>query len=381
MEFVPPLALSDSIPLPLSEIEMYQPMTISKPPTQRDGSVTNMRVSRPLVWCWFITLAMLAPLGHGPSAVAAQQMVPLFADRDLGDALVQAAQNIGPEAQQIAIRASASAAACTAAPIGLPRLALLARSLTRSELDRCLQSASAGVSIVAIGRQAVAVVVPINSPVWPVDAAVLFHAVGRNGGDAPPAITWNGINPTYPNLPIGLLLPPPTSRTRYLFDTLIMQPGCDQAASMRTPFDLMSRASFCAGLRSDIQVSERKTGVEGVANWAAAALPGQIAVVSVGELRQLDRRVVPLLLDGALPTAANIESGRYPAAAKIELMIVMPNAATQLQRADARGLVLNLLCEASIGPTGGLAPAGLIPLPPSERIATRSQAVDFLEQR
>jgi phosphate transport system substrate-binding protein len=362
---------------------MYQPMIISKPLTPRDGSVINVRVSRPLVWCWSITItiAMLAVLGHGSSAVAAQQMVPLFADRDLGDALVQAAQNIGPETPQIEIGAPASAAACAAAPIGLPRLALLARSLTRAELDRCIRSASAEVSIVEIGRQAVAVVVPINSPVWPVGAAVLFRAVGQNGGDAPPAITWNGINPTYPNLPIGLLVPPLTSRTRNLFDALIMQPGCEQAASTRTPFDLKSRASFCAGLRRDIQVSERKTGVEGVANWAAAALPGQIAVVSVSELRQLDRRVVPLLLDGALPTAANMESGRYPASAKIELMIVLPNAATRLQRAGARGLVLNLLGEASIGPTGALVPAGLIPLPPSERITARSQAVDFLEQR
>jgi phosphate transport system substrate-binding protein len=308
-------------------------------------------------------------------------MTPLFADRDLGDALVQAAQNVGPEAQQIEIKASASAAACATAPIGVPRLALLARSLTRSELDRCIQSASASVNIVEIGRQAVAVVVPINSPVWPVDAAVLFRALGQNGGDTPPAKTWSGISPTYPNLPIGLLLPPSTSRSRYLFNALIMQPGCDQVASARTPFELKSRAGFCAGLRTDIQVSERTTGVEGVANWAAAALPGQIAVVSVGELRQLDRRVVPLLLDGALPTAANIESGRYPAAARVELMIIMPSAATQSQRAGARSLVLNLLGEASIGPTGSLAPAGLIPLPPAERIAARSRGVDFLEQR
>jgi hypothetical protein len=44
-------------------------------------------------------------------------------------------------------------------------------------------------------------------------------------------------------------------------------------------------------------------------------------------------------------------------------------------------LAFSLLAEASIGPTGSLAPAGLLPLPPPDRIAARTQAVAFLEQR
>jgi hypothetical protein len=90
--------------------------------------------------------------------------------------------------------------------------------------------------------------------------------------------------------------------------------------------------------------------------------------------------VVPLLLEGVLPTAANIESGRYPAADRIELMIVVPNQASREQRLAARDLAFSLLAEASIGPAGNLAPAGLIPLPPPDRLAARSQAVAFLEQ-
>jgi phosphate transport system substrate-binding protein len=328
-----------------------------------------------------MALAGLASLVLGQPAGAAQQNVPLFADRDLGDKLAEAVQHLGPDAQRIDVRPSASAAACGTAPGGAPRLALLARVPTRADLDRCGRATSADVSIVEIGRQAVALVVPINSPVWPVDAAGLFRAVGQNGGDTKRASTWADVNPAYPKLPIGLLLPPADSRTRHLFDVQIMQLGCDRAATARTPFDLTSRTAFCAALRSDIPISAREAGVEGVANWAAAASPGQVAIVSIAELRQLDHRVVPLLFDGVLPTAANIESGRYPAAEKIELMLVVPNAANPAQRTDARNLAFNLLAETSIGPTGSLAPAGLIPLPPPERIAARSQAVAFLEQR
>jgi phosphate transport system substrate-binding protein len=369
--------------MPPSEIEIYKPMISPNSRTQRDpGVISRNRCERPARgWIGVLALACLVMLGSGSPADAAQSGLPIFADRDLGEALAQAVQGLGPDAQRVEIRPSASAAACATAPGTAPRLALLARIPTRAELDRCGQAASAEVTIVEIGRQAVAVVVPISSPVWPVNATGLFRALAQNSGDTPRAMNWNEIDPSYPKLPIGLLLPPANSRTRELFNTLIMQSGCDRMATARMPFDLKGRATYCTSPRADIQVSEREGGVQGLVGWVAAALPGQIAIVSVAELRQLDQRVVPLLLDGALPTAANIDSGRYPAAEKIELMIVMPNGANRTQRADARNVAFNLLAEASIGPSGSLAPAGLIPLPPPERIAARTQAVAFLEQR
>jgi phosphate transport system substrate-binding protein len=331
----------------------------------------------------FVTfaLATLALLAVARTADAAPQGAPLFADRDLGDALAQAVQGLGPDARRIEIKPSASAAACASAPGAAPRLALLAHAPSRAEIDRCSQTAAGEVYVVEIGRQAVALVVPLNSPVWRVDAAAVFRAFGQNASDAPRPTTWADIDPGLPRLPIGLLVPAPGSRTQHLFDALIMEPGCGRVATARMPFDLKSRTAFCAALRSDVPVAQRQGGARDVANWAAAAPPGQLAIVSIAELRQLDRRVVPLLLDGALPTAANIETGRYPAAEKLELMIVVPYAADRAQRNDARTMAFNLLAEASIGPTGSLAPAGLIPLPPPERIAARSQAVASLEQR
>jgi phosphate transport system substrate-binding protein len=366
----------------LSETEMSVSRFFSQPPTPRDSGMKRLAMCKFLARRWHAagTIAGFMLVALTQSAGAAQPGLPLFADRDLGSALAQAVQTLGPDAQRIEIKPSASAAACANTAGAVPRLALLARIPTRAELDQCGRSASAEVSIVEIGRQAVALVVPINSPVWSVKPTDVFRALGQNSGDAHRPATWNEIDPSYPKLPIGLLMPPAESRTREMFDVLIMQAGCDKAATARAPFDPKTRAGFCTALRTDIQVSQREGGVEGVASWASAALPGQVAIVSIAELRQLDRRVVPLLLDGTLPTAANIDGGRYPAAEKVELMIVMPNGANRTQRADMRSLTFNLLAETSIGPSGSLAPAGLIPLPPPDRIAARSQAVAFLEQ-
>lgn len=344
--------------MPRCESEMFNAMTVSRS-------------------CAAWACAALVSL----SAHAAPPAVAVFADGDLGGALAQAVQDAGANSQQVEIRPSARVAACASTPGSAPRLALLASAPSQAELIRCAQAIGAEANIFEIGRQAVALVVPVNSPVWSVNSASVFRALGQNGSDTPRATTWNQVDPANPNLPIGVLRPPSSSRTQQLFDALVMQTGCNQVATTRAPFEQKARASFCGALRTDIQTAQRQDGTEDVANWAAAAPLGQIAIVSISELRQLDGKVVPLLLDGVLPTAANIETGRYPAADKVQLMIVVPNAASRAQRTAARELALSLLAETSIGPSGSMAPAGLLPLPPTQRIAARTQAVAFLEQR
>jgi ABC-type phosphate transport system substrate-binding protein len=352
--------------MPLSEIEMYNRKKAFL--SLRDTGVTRL------------VIALAGGLLMGAPAMAASPAIPLFADRDLGDALTQAARGISAEQQRVERRPSASAAACETAPGAMPRLALVARAPSHAELERCAQSAAAEVSVVEIGRQAVALVVPINSPVWSVDTGSVFRALGQNGEPRRPA-TWADVDPAYPKLPIGALTPPADSRTQRLFDALIMEAGCNKVATARTPFDRKSRAAFCSALRSDAPMAQRQGGAADVATWAAGAPAGQVAIVSVAELQQLDRRVVPLLVDGALPTAANIETGRYPAADKIHLMVVVPNEATRAQRSSARDVAFSLLAEGSIGPAGSLAGAGLMSLPPALRVAARSQVVALLEQR
>jgi phosphate transport system substrate-binding protein len=355
--------------MPQPEIEMYIQRKSFLPGCLRETSVTP------------IAIVLIALLVASLPAAAASPGVPLFADSDLGAALAQAVDGIGTVENKVDLQPSASVAACASAPGVMPRLALLSHSSSRAERDRCAQTASAEVSIVEIGRQAVALVVPINSPVWALDTGAVFHALGRNSGGAAHPMTWDAIDPSYPKLPIGVLLPSAESRVQRLFGALIMEQGCDRAAAARIPFDRNDRIRFCDAVRDDSAVTRRQGGTQDVANWAVVAPAGQIAAVSLAELRQLDRRVVPLLLDGALPTAANIASGRYPAVDGIDLMIVVPNEANGAQRMAARELAFSLLSEDSIGPAGSLPPAGMIPLPPAERLAARSQVIAFLEKR
>jgi hypothetical protein len=80
-----------------------------------------------------------------------------------------------------------------------------------------------------------------------------------------------------------------------------------------------------------------------------------------------------------LPTAANVASGAYPAAEATTLVIVVPHDTPPGRRYAARRAVFELLSERSIGPDGNLAQAGLVPLAPTERVASRLRAVAFVE--
>ncbi len=320
-------------------------------------------------------LCACAPLGV---AWAARQDVFLFTDRDIGEALAARVQDFAADMAQTQAQPFVIGAACRAS-IGLvPRFAVLARVPTDAQLERCAQNANADVKVLVVGYQALAFVVPSNAPVWSVDAAVLFRAFGQNGGDPSRPPNWSSIDRNYPDQPIGLLLPAPGSRAQRLFDAFVMDLGCERVVGAHVPIDRADGMEFCAALRSDIPIARRDGGVDDVAKWAASAPPGAVAVVNTAELAQLGRRVVPLLLDGMLPTGENIDSGRYPVAEKVALLIVVPRATDQVRRNVARGVAFRLLSEASIGPAGQLPSAGLMPLPPAERVTLRAQADEFV---
>src|SRR5262249_54268681 len=151
-------SLAGSIRMPWSEIEMYIAAKRSLALAWRDFTVTGLG-----------TVLLAGLLGLAPAAIAASPTTPLFADRELGDPLVQAVGSLGLDAKSIELLPQAAVAACATMPGPAPRLALLAHTPSRAELDRCAQAAAAEVNVVEVGRQAVALVVPMSSPVWNVD--------------------------------------------------------------------------------------------------------------------------------------------------------------------------------------------------------------------
>ena len=350
----------------LAGIEMLRRSTVPRQ-KRRYHRVTNSFAPGAFAIC----LALGCDAG-----LAASPPVLLFADRDLGEAIASGLDARAPAPATLSDAAVDQA--CAAAPAGVPRFALIGHEPSRAALAECSRTAAAEVKALEIGHQAVALVAPAGGPVWSIGTAALFRAIGEHGSAQHPQ-TWSDVDATLPHLPIGLLVPPAGSRAEALFEEQIMTTGCT-AVDPRLPFDLRERIAYCGKLRQDTTITRRAANIDALEGWATSAQPGQLAVVTLAELRQLSERVVPLPIDGALPTTGNLDAARYPAAASVSLLIVLPHAAGQASRDAAQKTAFDLLAESVIGPEGALAPTGLAPLAPADRVAARSQAAAVLEQ-
>jgi PBP superfamily domain len=328
--------------------------------------------------CLLGLIAGCLALSAAPSLAATPNAI-LFADRDVDERLSQAVSRLASELRRVEIGVAATDAACTAAAGKAPRLALVSSRLSPAYVEACGRGANARVITIVLGYEAMAVVAPAKTPVWPITSAALFGAITGHSQQPRLPATWNELNASYPRLPIGFLLAPAGSADERLFETLVLAPPCSATADDKLPFDLGNRIRYCGAVRSDLPAIRRSSAAGDLAAWAASAPPGQLAVVRLAELRQLDGLAVPLPLDGQLPTAANIASGHYPAATTIELLIVAPRGGDAIGQEEARKLAFDLLAETSIGPEGSLVAAGLIPLAPAQRVVSRSEALKFLQ--
>lgn len=323
----------------------------------------------------FAGVLVLAMSCH--QALAAAPPVLLFADRDLGEAIASGLATRGMPAPTLSDAAADQA--CAAIPAGVPRFALVSHVPSRTTVEACGRSAGADVSALKIGHQAVALVAPAGASVWSLRIATLYRAVGEHGASNRRPQSWSDVDPALPHLPIGLLAPPAGSRAEAMLQELVMVAGC-ASVDPRLPFDLEERTAYCGKLRQDATTVRHSGNIDELETWATSAQPGQLAVVTLAELRQLSERVVPLPINGALPTTENLDAARYPAAATVSLLIVLPHAAAQASRDAARTVAFDLLAESVIGPEGTLAPAGLAPLAPADRVAARAKAATALEQ-
>ncbi len=302
----------------------------------------------------------------------------LVVQQELDPALATAVRANG-DGDKGTIRIADIDAVCAEQPADTPRFALFAGRPQQADLDACHRTAASDVLAVTIGYQAVALVTPARSAAFPLHSTDLFRAVTAHADPQRVPAVWRDVTPKLPALPIGLFAPPEGSTADRLLDTYVMDPACGEQDGTRPPNDSIVQVDFCHALRAAPVVLRRKGNDHEVADWAASAAAGQLAVVSLAELRKLDHVVMPLPLDDVMPTAANIASGHYPAAEPVTLLVVVPSNIPAERRGAARGAIFELLSERCIGPDGNLAQAGLVPLPPADRVATRMRTVAFVQ--
>lgn len=324
--------------------------------------------------CRRMTAALVVALGLGTAGPAFATERPLL-HLDASAGALREGLSPAPGGAAWSASADALGAACAAQPAGAVRFALLSGRVPRLRAEACRRGADAEVLVLSLGREALVMAVPAGRPVPRLDADGIFRAFGANAprGEAQAA-------------PASLLAPPAGGAVAELFSAMVMEAGC--VASLpagNLPHDPAARAAFCGALR-DGAATRRRAGsaAEGVAQlraWAAAAPQGAVAAIGLGEWLELTGVVDPAPLDGTLPTVANLAAGLYPAAREVQLVVVLPRAATAQARATALDIGFALIGEGTIGPMGSLAARGVTALPAAERVDARLRLTEFLETR
>jgi hypothetical protein len=303
-----------------------------------------------------LTLALGIAFASTAKAFSPQPVLHL----DASAAALGAALALPADAPAWRAAPDALGTACTPEPGVAIRIALLAGSVPRLRDATCRRSAAAQTLVLTLGHEAL-------------DSVAVFRAFGAAAprGTAAAAGT--------------LLAPAAGTPSDALLGAMVLEHGCVTTLPMgAVPHAAAARSLFCAALSEGSNVVRRRPGsaAEGVAQiraWAASALAGAIAAISLTEWIELTGVVTPMPLDGVLPTAAKLAADIYPASRQIKLAFVVPRAASQPARNAALDTGFALLAETVIGPLGTLAGRGITALPPATRVDARLRLVDFLE--
>lgn len=317
---------------------------------------------------WGACGAVLALAWSAPQASAAPQPV-LLAEHGLAELSPGAAW-------KPASRAATLAAAC-APGAAVPRLALFAGPVGRIGLQGCRRDSQALVESFDFARFAVVLAVPSTGEVMPLGTADLFRAFGVAAGGTAETRRWNDVRAGLPSRPAGLSAARTGSAAAMLFGAAIMEPGCVAARAM-VAFAAALREAQCAALRPSPDIAVRPAGEAALLAWTGTAPAGAVAVVTLAELRALQGRLLPVPIDGVLPTVGNIVSGAYAATVHLHLLIVLPQAMDAAAREAGRAAVFELLSERSLGPGGSMSAAGVIGPPAADRMTLRGRAFSLL---
>lgn len=285
-----------------------------------------------------------------------------------------------PEVRQVGSN-QALALFCGGVGPETPDVAIATRRMPSGIRQSCRMNGVRDVVEIKLGFGAVVLVARRGDPMPQLSARNLQEALAAerptsDGIFAPNTYAnWSQIARGLPPSPIRVLVPRGDSGTRQLFEDLVLESGCRDIKEMRLLFDAGFRRNKCITLRTDgrvVEVPEDQT----VATLMSSP-PGTLAVVTFDEAMRSGGNLIALPLDGVLPTIASIASMDYDPTRVVYLYAKRQHARNKQGVGVVHGIA-ELLTEASsesaTGPAGFLARAGLVSLPPAERVTQRSIA-------
>jgi phosphate transport system substrate-binding protein len=269
---------------------------------------------------------------------------------------------------------------CAGAGVNTPDIAISGRRMPRSVFAACQSNGVTDVVEVQLGLGAVVLAMRRGDTVANLTTRQVYAALAADYAvedDFQPNSlnTWSQLSNGLPATPIRAFVPDRHSGTRSLFNDFVMEGGCREMRAVQQIFASSSRVARCTTLRDDRRVAELASAAVPAALLTSP--PGTIAAISYAQLLESGGNLVPVALNGVLPSAASIASGEYDLTRTIYLYAKRQHARTLAGVGVVRGIgefTNDAVSEAVGGPGGLLTQEGLVPLVPAARAAQRQIA-------
>lgn len=251
---------------------------------------------------------------------------------------------------------------CAGLGLATPDMIMASRSMTGAEREICAKAAVGEVREIPIGYDGIVLVRSRGAGTLRLTRRHLWLALAQrvpvNGRLAEnPYQRWSEVDPWLPDEPIRVYGPPPTSGTRDVLVSVVMNGGCSAFRQVRE-LEPDQRRDVCAHMREDGVFIEAGEDDDMVVRRLIGET-GAVGIVGFNALRRHAHLVQGLPLEGVAPAFDAIRTGAYPLSRRLYLYLKAEHLGTV---PGLKAYVKEFTGEAAVGEDGYLTGLGLIPL-------------------
>ena len=247
------------------------------------------------------------------------------------------------------------------------------RAIKAEELETCKANGVTEVEEVKIGYDGIVFATDINGPDFAIQPVDIYKALAAQvvvDGKLVdnPYTKWNEVNPAFPEWDIAAYIPGEKHGTREVFETKLLEAGCDK--------DALKAAGVADDAMFDTCVAVRKDGkavdIDGDYTETLARIDSNKTGVGVFGLAFYENNADKLkvaTVGGVVPSVDTISSGEYPVSRPLFFYVKKAHLGVI---PGLQEYVEFFLSDEMVGPDSPLAEYGLVAAPDAEREAARA---------
>ncbi|NBX04130.1 MAG: phosphate ABC transporter substrate-binding protein [Alphaproteobacteria bacterium] len=271
---------------------------------------------------------------------------------------------------------------CNGVGENTPDISNASRKITESEVKLCKKNGVTDIVEISIGYDGIVLANKRGAPLLDLSKKQIFMALarelpdGKGGWQKNPYKTWKQIDARFPDMPIAVYGPPPTSGTRDAFVELAMEPGCDAFPEFTKRFpDVKERHKNCHLLREDggyIEAGED----DNILVQKLISNEKTLGILGYSYYEENIGNIQASAIGGVVPTPETVDAKKYDMLRGLYVYVKAQHVGVINGIAE---FMRELTSENAIGEDGYLTAKGLLPLSDAE-MASVHETVKTLEK-